>query len=125
MEEFLAELLTDFIISPIVNLLFGAICWLVRTGTLLLFYPLMLLSAWLRLWVRQRDRVSLLHLWRQHGRATIYRFGWAVLPPEVEYAIASCLLVLACAPGCIRWGGCGFYKLRTNIAILLVSLENP
>ena len=95
MGDFLAELLADFIIGPILNLLFQTVWWLVRTGTLLLLYPLMLLAGWVRLWIRERGRSTFRHLWQQHGRVGLHRFGWAEAALDVEYAIARCLIVLA------------------------------
>ena len=56
MGDFLAELLVEFIIGPILNMLFGTVWWLLRTGTLLLLYPLVLLTGWFRLWLRERGR---------------------------------------------------------------------
>ena len=100
MGEFLAELLGEFIIGPILNILFGAVWWLLRTGTLLLLYPLMLLTGWVRLWVRARGRQSFGALWRQHGRVGLHRFGWAEAALDVEYAFASLLIVLASAGVC-------------------------
>ncbi|GAA4023562.1 hypothetical protein GCM10022409_04280 [Hymenobacter glaciei] len=101
MGEFLAELLGEFIISPILNFLFGTVWWLVRTGTLLLVYPLMLLAGWVRLWIRERGRISMPNLWRQHGHAGLHRFGWSEAALDVEYAISSCLIVLAGTGVCL------------------------
>ena len=95
MGDFLAELLAEFIIGPILNLVFGTVWWLLRTGTLLLLYPLMLLAAWIRLWIRERGRCSFSSLWQRHGRVGLYRFGWAEAALDVEYAMASLLIVLA------------------------------
>ena len=95
MGDFLAELLAEFIIGPILNLLFGTVWWLVRTGTLLLLYPLMLLGGWARMWLRERGRSSFLELWQQHGRAGLHRFGWGEAALDVEYAISAGLIVLA------------------------------
>ncbi|MBO2011138.1 hypothetical protein [Hymenobacter negativus] len=95
MGDFLAELLAEFIIGPILNFLFGAVWWLLRTGTLLLLYPLMLLTGWVRLWIRERGRVSFLNLWEQHGRSGLHRFGWAEAALDVECAIATGLIALA------------------------------
>ena len=69
--------------------------WLLRTGTLLLLYPLMLLSGWGRLWIRERGQRGFLVLWQREGRAGLHRFGWAEAALDVEYAIASVLIVLA------------------------------
>lgn len=95
MGDFLAELLAEFIIGPILNLVFGTVWWLMRTGTLLLLYPLMLLTGWVRLWIRERGQTGFLVLWQQHGRAGLHRFGWAEAALDVECAIASGLIVLA------------------------------
>ncbi|GAB3846878.1 hypothetical protein GCM10028822_07510 [Hymenobacter terrigena] len=95
MGDFLAEVLAECIVGPILNLLFGAVWWLLRTGTLVLLYPLMLLTGWVRLWIRKRGQSSFLNLWQQHGRAGLHRFGWAEAALDVEYAIASGLIVLA------------------------------
>ena len=95
MGDFLAELLAEFIIGPILNLLFGALLWLLRTGVLLLLFPLMLLSGWVRLWLRERGRSSFRNLWQQHGPTGLHGFGWAEAALDVEYSIASCLIVLA------------------------------
>jgi hypothetical protein len=65
MGDFLAELLGEFIIGPILKVLFGTVWWLMRTGTLLLLYPLLLLSGWVRLWLRERGRRSFGELWPQ------------------------------------------------------------
>ena len=101
MGNFLAELLAEFIIGPILNLLFGAILWLFRTGALLLLYPLMLLMGWVRMWVRERGRSSFGALWRQHGRVGLHRFGWQEAALDVEYAIASVLIMLAGGGMCV------------------------
>ena len=95
MGDFLAELLAEFIIGPILNLVFGTVWWLLRSGTLLLLYPLMLLSGWVRLWIRERGHTGFLVLWQREGRAGLHRFGWAEAALDVEYAIASVLIVLA------------------------------
>ena len=95
MGDFLAELLAEFIIGPILNLLFASVWWLIRTGTLLLLYPLLLLSGWVRLWLRGHGRCSFGELWQQHGRAGLYRFGWGEAALDVEYAISAGLIVLA------------------------------
>ena len=95
MGDFLAELLAEFIIGPILNFVFGVVWWLLRTGTLLLLYPIMLLTGWVRLWIRERGRASFLNLWEQHGRVGLHRFGWAEAALDVEYAIATCLIALA------------------------------
>lgn len=95
MGDFLAELLAEFIISPILNLVFGAVWWLVRTGTLLLLYPLLLLSGWARLWLRERNRRSLGALWQEYGAAGLHRLGWGEAVLDAEAAIASVLIVLA------------------------------
>jgi hypothetical protein len=95
MGDFFAELLAEFIIGPILNWLFGAVLWLFRTGTLLLLYPLMLLTGWVRLWVRERGQSSFGALWRRHGRVALHRFGWAEAALDVEYALATCLIMLA------------------------------
>ena len=95
MGDFLAELLAEFIIGPVLNLVFGTVCWLLRTGILLLLYPVMLLTGWVRLWVRERGQASFLNLWEQHGRVGLHHFGWAEAALDVEYAIATCLIVLA------------------------------
>ncbi len=93
MGDFLAELLGEFIIGPILNLLFGTVWWLIRTGTLLLLYPLLLLSGWVRLWLRGLRSFG--ELWQQHGRAGLYRFGWGEAVLDVESAISAGLIVLA------------------------------
>jgi hypothetical protein len=95
MGDFLAELLGEFIIGPILKVLFGTVWWLMRTGTLLLLYPLLLLSGWVRLWLRERGRRSFGELWQQHGRAGLHRFGWGEAALDVEYAISACLILLA------------------------------
>ena len=95
MGDFLAELLAEFIIGPILNLVFGIVWWLVRTGALLLLYPVLLLTGWVRLWIRERGQTGFLALWQQQGRAGLHRFGWAEAALDVEYAIASVLIVLA------------------------------
>ena len=95
MGEFLAELLAEVIIGPALNLLLGTVWWLLRTGTLLLLYPLVLLAGWVRLWVRERGRISFLNLWAQHGRVGLHRFGWAQAALDVEYALATGLIALA------------------------------
>ena len=95
MGDFLAQLLAEFIVVPILNLLFGTVWWLLRTGTLLLLYPLLLLSGWARMWLRERGRRSLGALWQQHGRACLHRFGWGEAALDVEYAISAGLIVLA------------------------------
>ena len=94
MGDFLAELLVEFIIGPILNMLFGTVWWLLRTGTLLLLYPLVLLTGWFRLWLRERGRSTFRTLWLQHGRIGLHRFGWAAAALDVEHGIASILIVL-------------------------------
>jgi len=95
MGDFLGELLAEFFIGPILNLVFGTVCWLLRTGTLLLLCPFMLLSGWMRLWLRERGRSSFRELWQQHGRTGLHRFGWGEAALDVEYAISAGLIVLA------------------------------
>ena len=91
MGEFLAEL----IIGPILNVLFATVWWLMRTGALLLLYPLMLLTGWVRLWLREKGQYSLRTLWRLHGPAGLHQFGWAEATLDVENAIATGLIALA------------------------------
>jgi hypothetical protein len=93
MLDFLAELLLEFILGPIVQLVFGAVWWTIRTGALLALYPLLL--GWLRLWVRERGQVSLQLLWQQQGPAGLHRFGWAQAALDVEYLLAALLITLA------------------------------
>ena len=77
------------------------VCGLLGTGTLLLPYPLMLCTGWLRHQVRRRDHTSFRALWQQHGRVGLHRFGWAEAALDAEYApLASCLIVLAGAGVC-------------------------
>ena len=95
MGDFLAEILAELIIGPILNLVFGTIWWLLRTGTLLLLYPLMVFTGWVRLWVRERGRSSFRSLWQRHGRVGLLFFGWAEAALDVEYAMASVLIMLA------------------------------
>ena len=101
MGDFLAELLAEVNIGPIVNLVFGTVWWLVRTGALLVLYPLMLLTGWVRLWVRERGQTSFRSLWQQQGRAGLHRFGWAEAALDVECAIASGLIILAATGTCL------------------------
>ena len=85
------------LVAPIFNAVMAAVLWLGRTGVLLLLYPLMLLIGWLRLWVRERGQIRFLMLWRTHGPVGLHRFGWQEAALDVEYLLATLLIVLSAA----------------------------
>ncbi|MDO7849275.1 hypothetical protein Q5H92_23125 [Hymenobacter sp. M29] len=95
MFDFLGELLAEFIIGPIISWVFGAVLWVLRTGLLLVFYPLLLLTGWLRLWVREKGQRSFGELWKMHGHSGLHGFGWSEAALDIEYLLATCLIMMA------------------------------
>jgi hypothetical protein len=94
---FLGELLIEFLIGFIVNVIFAALWWVVRTAVLLALYPLMLLMGWVRMWVRAPGRTGFVVLWQKHGPVGLHRFGWAEVALDVEYFAITVLLLLVAA----------------------------
>jgi hypothetical protein len=95
MGEFLGELLIELVIAPVFNFLL-ALLWLVlRTTTLVVLYPVLLLTGWLRLWLRERGRQSLAALWRMHKPQGLHRFGWQEAVLDLHYFLATLLIVMA------------------------------
>jgi hypothetical protein len=95
MGEFLGELLGELVVAPLVNFLLAMLWLVLRTTTLAVLYPVMLLTGWLRLWLRERGQQSLGALWRTHQRQGLHRFGWQEAALDLHYFLATLLLVLA------------------------------
>ena len=93
--ELISEFLGEMIIVPLFNAVVAVVWWLVRNITLVVFYPLMLLTGWLRLWLRERGRTGFGLLWHTHGYAGLHRFGWQEAAFDVECIVASVLIMLA------------------------------
>ena len=99
--EFIGEFLGEMIIAPLFNAIVAAVWGVVRNATLLVLYPIMLFTGLLRLWLRERDRHRLSHLWRAHGPAGLHRFGWQEAALDVEYIFATVVIPLAGAGICL------------------------
>ncbi len=99
--EFIGEVLGEMIIAPLFNAIVAVVWCVVRNTTLLILYPIMLFMGLLRLWLRERGRHSLSHLWRAHGPAGLHRFGWQEAAFDVEYSCATILVMLAAAGICL------------------------
>ena len=99
--EFIGEFLGEMIIVPLFNAVVTEVWWVLRTGILLALYPLMLLTGWLRLWVRERGHLSLGRLWLTHGHAGLHRFGWQEAALDVDYLCITLLITLAGAGVCL------------------------
>ena len=93
--EFLGEFLGEMIIAPLFNALVAAVWWVVRNAALIALYPLMLLTGWLRLWLRARSRTGFGLLLHTHGHAGLHRFGWQEAALDVENLVAAVLIMLA------------------------------
>ena len=93
--EFIGEVLGEMIIAPLFNALVAAVWWVVRNATLIALYPLILLTGWLRLWLRERGRTGFGLLWHTHGHVGLHRFGWQEAALDVESLIAAVLIILA------------------------------
>jgi hypothetical protein len=96
MGNFIAEM----ILAPLFDAFAAGLWWVLRTSVRLAFYPLLLLTGWLRLWLRERRRVGFIDLWRQEGFAGLHRFGWQEAAVDVECLVAAGLIVSA---GCSIW----------------------
>lgn len=101
LDEFIGEVLGEMIIVPLFNAVLTGVWWVLRTGVLLALYPLMLLTGWLRLWMRERGRLGFGRLWLTHGHAGLYRFGWQEAALDVEYLIITLLIALAGVGMCL------------------------
>ncbi|MGY3087213.1 hypothetical protein ACVWYF_000239 [Hymenobacter sp. UYAg731] len=99
--DFISEVLGEMIVVPLFNTIVAVVWSVVRNSTLLALYPIMLFTGLLRLWLRERSRHSLSHLWREHGPAGLHRFGWQEAALDVESVCATVLITLAGAGICL------------------------
>jgi hypothetical protein len=95
MVELLLDFLLETVLAPLLSLVWAALWFAGRMLGLLALYPLLLLSGWLRLWVRERGRQSLRALWRAHGPSGLHQIGWQAAALDIEYLLALLLLALA------------------------------
>lgn len=107
--EFIGEFLGEMIIAPIFKALWAVVWWVIRNGFLLVLYPIMLFTGWLRLWLRERGRNGFQQLWQAHGHTGLHRFGWQEAALDVECLMATLLITLAL--GGVYAVTYGFYRL--------------
>ena len=95
MEELFGELFSELVIAPMFHFLLAMVWLVLRTTTLVLLYPVLLLTGWLRLWLRERGQQPLGALWRTHKPQGLHRFGWQEAVLDLHYFLATILVVIA------------------------------
>ena len=105
MGDFIAEM----ILAPLFDAFATGLWWILRTSVRLAFYPLLLLTGWLRLWLREKGRIGFIGLWQQQGPARLHRFGWHEAAVDVEHLVAAGLIVSS---------GCGIWLVVCSVAKL-------
>ncbi len=99
--EFIGEILGEMIIIRSFNALVAGVWWIVRNSVLLALYPVMLLTGWLRLWLREQGRTGFLTLWQIHCRVGLHRFGRQEAALDAESLLAAFLIVLTGGGICV------------------------
>ena len=112
--ELISEFLGGLIIRPLFNAIVVVVWWVVRNTTLIALYPLMLLTGWFRLWLRERGRSGFGLLWRTHGHAGLHKFGW-------QAGGAGCGVFSCCPSYNIGGWRAGFSRLLDTRSMVLLK----